>query len=214
MRLARMTAPFWAPVFVGIVAGLMLWATGLEGALGAALGEELNNDRDGESTTMITFEKAEGYALSTPFYAVADMERSMAFYVDAFGLTLGNVLRDDDGAAFHGELQINGETVLMIGPEGSPEAPHGLSPNTGGYKPSFNAYFYVSDVDAYVARAAAAGARVVEEPADQFWGDRTAYLNDPDGYLWMIAMKIKGAGEGKGNNPEIAYLRTVLNVCF
>ena len=194
MRLARMTAPFWAPVFVGIVAGLMLWATGLS----AALGEELDKGKDGESTTMITFEKAEGYALNTPFYAVADMERAMAFYVDAFGLTLGNVLRGDDGAAFHGELSINGETVLMIGPEGSPEAPHGLSPNTGGYKPSFNAYFYVADVDAYVARAAAAGAKVVEEPADQFWGDRTAYINDPDGYLWMIATKIKGAVVGEG----------------
>lgn len=192
MRLAKVTAPFWAPVIVGILAGLMLWSTGLNAALGAALGEETGNG----SETMITFEKAEGYALNTPFYAVADMERSMAFYVDALGLTLGNILSDDDGAAFHSEFQVNGETILMIGPEGSPEAPHGVSPNSGGYKASFNSYLYVSDVDAFVARAAAAGAEVVEEPADQFWGDRTAYLKDPDGYLWMIATRIAGAGEG------------------
>ncbi len=186
MRLAKVTAPFWAPVIVGILAGLMLWTTGLNAALGAALGEETGNG----SETMITFEKAEGYALNTPFYAVADMERSMAFYVNALGLTLGNILRDDNGAAFHSEFQVNGETILMIGPEGSPEAPHGVSPNSGGYAASFNSYLYVSDVDAFVARAAAAGAEVVEEPADQFWGDRTAYIKDPDGYLWMIATRI------------------------
>ncbi len=184
MKLARITAPFWAPAVVGIIAGLMLWFTGL----GTALGEE--TDKDGERATMITFEKAQGYALNTPFYAVADMERSMAFYVDALGLTLANVLSDDGGAAFHGEFQINGETVLMIGPEGSAEVPHGLSPNSGGYKASFNGYFYVSDVDAYVARAVEKGADMIEEPTDQFWGDRTAYLKDPDGYLWMIATKI------------------------
>lgn len=183
MKLARITAPFWAPAMVGIIAGLMLWFTGL----GTALGEE--TDKEGERATMITFEKAQGYALNTPFYAVADMARSMTFYVQAFGLTLANVMRGDDGAAFHGEFQVNGETMLMIGPEGG-EGPHGLSPNSGGYTASFNSYLYVSDVDAYVARAAAAGARVIEQPADQFWGDRTAYLQDPDGYLWMIATKI------------------------
>ena len=204
MRRTKITsalwAPFWAPVVVGILAGLMLWTTGLSAALGSEGDGEASNN-DGKGTAMITFEKAEGYALNTPFYAVADMERSMVFYVEAFGLTLGNVMRGDDGAAFHGELAVNDETVLMIGPEGSPEAPHGLSPNSGGYKASFNSYFYVSDVGAFVARAAAAGAEVVEEPADQFWGDRTAYLKDPDGYLWMIATKIaKGEGEGTGES--------------
>lgn len=191
-RLTRMTSPFWAPIVVGILAGLMLWSTGLDAALGAeeSAAEGAAADNDGEKEIM--FVKAEGYAISTPMYVVADIERSMAFYVDALGLTPSNVMRDDDGAAFHGELQINGETVLMIGLEGSTESPHGVSPNTGGYKASFNGYFYVSDVDAYVARAVENGAEMIEEPADQFWGDRTSYLKDPDGYLWMIATKIVG----------------------
>lgn len=34
MNLARITAPFWAPVVVGILAGLMLWTTGLSAAFG------------------------------------------------------------------------------------------------------------------------------------------------------------------------------------
>lgn len=193
MKRIAFTAPFWAPVAVGIAAGVMLWISGLDAAFG--LEERGGMDKDGERAAMITFEKKEGYGLNTPFYAVADMARSMAFYVDAFGLTLANVLSGDDGAAFHGELQAGGETILMIGPEGSPDVPHGLSPNSGGYRASFNGYLYVSDVDAFVARAAEAGAEVIEQPTDQFWGDRTAYLKDPDGYLWMIATRIAGKSE-------------------
>lgn len=193
-RLTRVTSPFWAPVVVGILAGLMLWSTGLGAAFGA--GTDNGTNTDGE--TEIMFVKTEGYAISTPMYVVADIERSMAFYVDALGLSPSNVMRGEDGAVFHGELQINAETVLMIGLEGSPESPHGVSPNTGGYKASFNSYFYVSDVDAYVARAVEKGAEMIEEPTDQFWGDRTSYLKDPDGYLWMIATKIaKGEGAGE-----------------
>lgn len=193
MKLAKVTAPFWAPVLVGILAGLMLWTTGLSAALGAESGKEVSGERENG----IMFEKAEGYALNTSFYAVSDMARSMIFYVDAFGLTLGTVLRDDDGAAFHGEFQVKGETILMIGPEGAAEGTHGLSPNSGGYRASFNGYLYVSDVDGFVAQAAKQGAAVVEEPADQFWGDRTALLQDPDGYLWMIATKITGFADGE-----------------
>lgn len=202
MRLARITAPFWAPVVVGILAGLMLWTTGLDVALGAEMGAETGAEADTKEERGIMFVKKDGYGLNTHLYLVADMERSMKFYTDAFGLTLGTILRGEDGAAFHGEMQADGETILMFGPEGTGEGggegPHGVSPNTGGYKPSFNSYFYVSDVDAFAARAAAAGAVVVEEPTDQFWGDRTAFLKDPDGYIWVFATQIAGAGEGEG----------------
>lgn len=194
MRLARITAPFWAPVVVGILAGLMLWSTGLDVALGAEMGAEA----DTKEEQGIMFVKKDGYGLNTPLYLVADMERSMKFYADAFGLTLGTILRGEDGAAFHGEMQANGETILMFGPEGAGEGPHGVSPNTGGYKPSFNSYFYVSDIDAFAARAAAAGAVVVDDPTDQFWGDRTVFLGDPDGYIWVFATQLAGAGAGEG----------------
>lgn len=192
-RLTHVTSPFWAPVAVGILAGLMLWSTGL----GAAFGAEMNDGTNTDGENSVMFVKKDDYGLNTHLYLVADMERSLEFYVAAFGLSAENILRDDKGAAFHAELQANGETVLMIGPEGSPDSPHGMSPNSGGYKPSFNAYLYVGDVDAFAARAADAGAEMVEEPADQFWGDRTAAFKDPDGYLWFIATKIEGEGEGE-----------------
>ncbi len=40
---------------------------------------------------------------------------------------------------------------------------------------------YVDDVDAHYAQAKAAGARVLSEPEDQFYGDRTYRAEDPEG---------------------------------
>ena len=42
-------------------------------------------------------------------------------------------------------------------------------------------------VDAAFAVAVAAGARVVGEPTDRFWGGRSAYIADPEGHRWEIA---------------------------
>jgi uncharacterized glyoxalase superfamily protein PhnB len=42
-------------------------------------------------------------------------------------------------------------------------------------------------VDAAIALARRAGARVTREPEDAFWGGRTAYFADPEGNLWEVA---------------------------
>jgi PhnB protein len=46
---------------------------------------------------------------------------------------------------------------------------------------------YVTDVDAVVARAVAAGAKVVREIEDKFYGDRSGSLEDPFGHVWHFA---------------------------
>jgi catechol 2,3-dioxygenase-like lactoylglutathione lyase family enzyme len=47
--------------------------------------------------------------------------------------------------------------------------------------------FYVSDVDAFYARALAAGLRPAMTPADAPWGERFFHLNDPDGHELSFA---------------------------
>jgi catechol 2,3-dioxygenase-like lactoylglutathione lyase family enzyme len=42
-------------------------------------------------------------------------------------------------------------------------------------------------VDAAIAAAAAAGARVTREPVQAEWGGRSAYFADPEGNLWEVA---------------------------
>jgi uncharacterized glyoxalase superfamily protein PhnB len=52
-------------------------------------------------------------------------------------------------------------------------------------------HFYVEDVDSVYRRALEAGASSVREPADQFYGDRSATVQDPCGILWSIATHIE-----------------------
>jgi catechol 2,3-dioxygenase-like lactoylglutathione lyase family enzyme len=42
-------------------------------------------------------------------------------------------------------------------------------------------------VDAALAEAEAAGARITKPAHDAFWGGRTGYFADPDGHLWEVA---------------------------
>lgn len=43
------------------------------------------------------------------------------------------------------------------------------------------------EVVAIVKRAESAGARIVKEPQDTFWGGFSGYFADPDGYYWEVA---------------------------
>jgi predicted enzyme related to lactoylglutathione lyase len=50
-------------------------------------------------------------------------------------------------------------------------------------------YFHVEDVDAMVARACEAGARLLGAAADRAWGDRVAYVADLDGFVVAFARR-------------------------
>jgi uncharacterized glyoxalase superfamily protein PhnB len=50
-------------------------------------------------------------------------------------------------------------------------------------------FVYVEDVDRTLDRAVAAGAKVLVPLANQFWGDRTAWIVDPAGHVWTIASR-------------------------
>ena len=51
-------------------------------------------------------------------------------------------------------------------------------------------YAYVPNLDDYYRRVKAGGARIMDEPKDQYWGDRTMSLVDPQGYLWTFAQHL------------------------
>jgi uncharacterized glyoxalase superfamily protein PhnB len=49
----------------------------------------------------------------------------------------------------------------------------------------------VSDIDAHCARARAAGAEIIVEPADQFYGHRTYRARDHEGHVWTFAQPVR-----------------------
>jgi PhnB protein len=50
---------------------------------------------------------------------------------------------------------------------------------------------YVKDCDAIYRAALSAGARSMQEPTDQFYGDRSARFEDPFGNEWAAMTHIK-----------------------
>lgn len=120
------------------------------------------------------------------YLTVKDADASLDFYSRAFGFAPGMVVRDEQGAPQHVEMQYRGETPVMFSPEGA-QGCAAQSPATLGVTMPVTFYLYHDDVDALCAQARAAGARVEAEPQDMFWGDRMAALVCPNGYRWSFA---------------------------
>lgn len=130
----------------------------------------------------------------SPYLTVRDGQKSIEFYARAFGFeAYGEVMRDSDGRVQHAGMRL-GEAVIMLGPE---EGSMGLKVRSSDAPDNLSLYVYVADVDAVQARAQRGGAQVVQAPADQFWGDRTAVYKDPDGYHWTFATNVGGFDASK-----------------
>jgi PhnB protein len=126
-----------------------------------------------------------GYHSVTPSLTARDAKNAIDFYHRAFGAEVKFKLEEPSGKVAHAEIQI-GDSRVMI----SDEYPdYGASAPEIGKGGTF--MIYVADVDAAFAQAVAAGATPVQEPADMFWGDRTAKVNDPIGYRWTLASHVR-----------------------
>ncbi|MDQ3943927.1 MAG: VOC family protein [Actinomycetota bacterium] len=118
--------------------------------------------------------------LSAPDYVVlvvADLDVSLRFWTGLLGLPLGHrsgpYAQLDTGTtrlALY-QRQAMGATLGRPLQAPAPDAP------------GFEVGFKVPDVDAAYAELVAGGARAVQPPVDQPWGQRTAYVADPDGHL-------------------------------
>jgi PhnB protein len=132
-----------------------------------------------------------GYAGVTPYLIIRGAARALDFYKKAFGATELLRFGGPDGKIGHAEIKI-GEGVVMLADE-SPERGHKSPQTLGGNAVSL--LFYVPDVDAFFAKAVAAGATVRQPLADQFYGDRSATIADPFGHVWTIATHTEDVSE-------------------
>lgn len=121
----------------------------------------------------------DGYHTVTPYLTVADADKLIQFVEKAFGGTNVFSHRDDNGRIRHAEVKL-GDSMLMIGEAGGPWPA----------RPT-NLYLYVENVDDLYKRAVAAGAKSVMEPANQFYGDRNAGVEDSNGNQWWIATHVE-----------------------
>ncbi len=129
----------------------------------------------------------EGYHTVTPYLAVEDAAQAIEYYKNVFGAK--ELVRMDapGGAIGHAELEVGDSRVMLSDPfpQSSTKPPKEL----GGT--SVSVFMYVEDVDAVVKQAVDAGAKVLMDVADQFWGDRFGTIQDPFGHSWSIATHVE-----------------------
>jgi PhnB protein len=129
----------------------------------------------------------EGYHSVTPYLILDDAARALEFYRKAFSAVELLRMPAPGGRIGHAEIRI-GDSPVMLADE-SPETGAKSARAIGGSPISL--MVYVEDVDARVAQAVAAGAKLTRPVANQFYGDRTGGVEDPFGYHWYLATHVE-----------------------
>ena len=119
----------------------------------------------------------------TPHLFYDDVGAATDWLVHAFGFKIRLKMTDPNGLVVHSDLEV-GDAMVMLGL--TEENAAWECPRTLGGKISQRLYIYVDDVDATVTAAHDANVPIVLEPVDQPWGERIAYVADPDGNLVML----------------------------
>ena len=129
----------------------------------------------------------EGNQRIIPYLNYRDPRAAIDFICQTFGFEVAMVMDGPDGSVAHAELRRDNETLMLAGEF----EPLGLkSPQSlGGCHATV--MLYVDDVDAHYAAAKATGAEIIEELTDQFYGDRTYRVRDPEGVGWDIHQHIR-----------------------
>lgn len=122
----------------------------------------------------------------TPYIFYEDVAAALDWLTDAFGFGERMRIPGPDGTVNHAEMELADDGVIMLGNPG----PEYQSPKRTGHVSQL-VYVYVDDVDEHFEQAKAAGATIVAEPEDQFYGDRRYAARDLEGHEWNFATRVR-----------------------
>lgn len=129
----------------------------------------------------------EGTAQVMPYLHYEDATAALEFLTGAFGFRERYRMDGPDGRVAHAEVEIGDRGIIMLGEPGEGYR----NPKNIGAKATGSIYVYVDDVDEHYARAKEAGATILREPEDQFYGDRNYGVADPEGHEWYFATHVR-----------------------
>lgn len=119
---------------------------------------------------------------------VDNLERSLAFYRDGLGLPTQGIIGKEfeHGAVAFFDLQSGLKLALWSRDDiaydtNIPKTPRSATELTIGHNANSK-----KEVDAVMEQAKRAGAKIIKEAEDTFWGGYSGYFQDPDGHLWEI----------------------------
>jgi len=132
----------------------------------------------------------EGYNTVTPYLIIKGAAQAIEYYKKVFGATVTVRMDAPGGRVAHAEMKI-GDSIVMLADENPQMAMpgHGSATAIGGSPVSL--YLYLPNVDEVVAKAKAEGAKILKPVQDQFYGDRSGFLQDPFGHFWGIATHVE-----------------------
>lgn len=127
---------------------------------------------------------AKGYPVLSSVTVLDDCARAIDWYKKVLGARQRLRFDMPGGRVAHCELGF-GDAVLMLGNPMPPQFP----PKKACLG------IYVKDCDATYKLALSEGARSIQEPTDQFYGDRNARFEDPFGNEWSVMTHVKNVSE-------------------
>ncbi len=131
--------------------------------------------------------------LTAPDYVVLiveQLERALHFYVEILGLPLGH------RSGPYAQLDTGTTRLALYERKAMSETLGRKLRAPAQDAPGFELGFKVNDVDAAFSALQRQGAAVISPPTDRHWGQRTAYVQDPDGHLIELAQVLPDAAEG------------------
>lgn len=121
-----------------------------------------------------------------PMLSVKDVEKSAGFFTDALGFSLAGVWKDDADKPRFAIVVMDGITV-------------GLQRSKAkGSDASWAAYFYVADIEAFVAHVAGNGVKIYHKMTDQPYGCRDMEIEDLDGNILCFGQDLSPGEAGPG----------------
>lgn len=128
-----------------------------------------------------------GHQRIVPALTYADAPAAIAWLCRVFGFEEVRRMEVGDGRIGNAALSLNGEQIMLASPfdEAGTKSPRDL--------PALHQQItvYVDEVDAHFARAQAEGAEILAEPADQFWGARSYWVQDLEGHRWTFQQQLR-----------------------
>ncbi|MEE3327927.1 MAG: VOC family protein [Myxococcota bacterium] len=135
----------------------------------------------------MTSEATKSPQVITPYLYYEDVEAALEWLEGAFGFGKDEkeTMRNPEGKVVHAQMTAGEGVILMGCPSGDYKCPKRLGHVTQ------NLYVNVDDVAKHFERAKKAGATLLSELADTFYGDRRYGVADLEGHHWYFAETLR-----------------------
>jgi PhnB protein len=121
----------------------------------------------------------------TPYLYYQDVGNALEWLARAYGFKERMRMPGPDGAIVHAEMEYSDGAIML----GCPGADYQNPSRLGQVTQSL--YVFVDDVDKHFQHAKQEGAKILDEPEDQFYGDRRYGTEDPEGHQWFFATHVR-----------------------